>query len=128
MPFVVEVAVMVEEAAVSEPVEVMLPPNVEVAEEVATMLPVMSLPCAVVEAKDALEVLVSVPTVPAPMVACPMVAMRAVSESKRPFSASRRPEKYPVEAESPVRVVDVPALVTVREPVSVYPVVFVFAA
>ena len=109
----------------------------------------MSLPCAVVEARDEDEVLVIVPTVSVPMVACgavsdevavsvptvsvpmvafPKVARLATSVAKRPFTASRRPEKYPVEAESPVRVVDVPALVTVREPVSVYPVVFVFAA
>ena len=95
------------------------PAKLEVSDEVATILPTINLPCAVVEAKVALVVAVSTPAVSmfeseleakksgvaievvavrtpivlVPMVALPKNASRVVSESKRPFSASKSPLK-----------------------------------
>ena len=95
------------------------PEKLEVRDEVATILPVINLPCAVVEAKVALVVAVSTPAVSmfeseleakrsgvaievvavrTPMVLVPIVALpknasRVVSESKSAFNDSRSPEK-----------------------------------
>ena len=92
---VVKVPTLVASTKVVEPVICML---AKVAVPVAVMLVAvnvfaMVLPVRVVEAKDALEVLVRVPTVPEPMVAFPMAAILAVSVLNKPFRASRRPEK-----------------------------------